>query len=348
MMVSHNLVPTQNQAVSEVPLIIGNTNPKGVLGPEEHIVNEPVHSNQVTNEIMSPLSSEFQSTSLQNHVILAGLASSPSSVTANSFPNEHQPSGLLRTEEQVTNEVVSPLPSKFHQSTAQQTHTILANESDNRLASSPSVTANSFPPQSEILATAPDHHQTKTRIIGRKRQYNESNEAYGPWTNITMNDDETENSIELSRGGKLVFRANVLSIDERSTLTDTMQNCKLFRQYSFGETYAEPRSHVLLSSKIKSDEKDSANSQVKPGYVYHGICMKAFPLDQVPEVERLANRLAGSYGVNSWNTGVDMIAYKDGEDRIGWHADDTQGRFMCVTPFAMMYRKSLVSHVVFL
>jgi len=339
MMVSHNLVPTQNQAASEVPLIIGNTNPKGVLGAEEHIVNEPVHSNQVTNEVMSPLSSEFQSNSQQNHIILAGLASSPSSVTANSFPYEHKPSGLLQTEEQiinepyslqVTNDVASPLPSKFHQSTSQQTHTILADESDNRLASSPSVTANSFPPQSEILATAPDHHQTRTRIIGRKRQYNESNEAYGPWTNITMNDGETENSIELSRGGRLVFRANVLSPDERSTLTDTMQNCKLFRQYSFGETYAEPRSHVLLSSKIKSDEKDNANSQVQPGYVYHGICMKAFPLDQVPEVERLANRLAGSYGISSWNTGVDMIAYKDGEDRIGWHADDTQGEALIV------------------
>jgi alkylated DNA repair dioxygenase AlkB len=133
--------------------------------------------------------------------------------------------------------------------------------------------------------------------------------------------------IPLSRGGKLAFRPNVLSEIEQTTLTTTMQNCKLFRQYSFGETYSEPRSHVLLSSKIKSHEKYSSNSPVQPGYVYHGICMKAFPLDQVPEVEQLANRLASLYGVAEWNTGVDMIAYKDGEDRMGWHADDTQGMF---------------------
>lgn len=162
-------------------------------------------------------------------------------------------------------------------------------------------------------------------IIGRRREYNELNAAYGPWTNITICNGESEKRIPLFRGGKLVFRPNVLSKTEQTTLTAAMQRCKLFRQYSFGETYAEPRSHVLLSSKIKSDEKYNSNSHIQPGYVYHGICMKAFPLDQVPAVEMLANRLAKMHNICEWNTGVDMIAYKDGDDRIGWHADDTQG-----------------------
>lgn len=273
MMVS-DLLPTQNLAEPEVPLILGS--PKGLLdGAEEQIINQ-LHSYQVTKEIIPPLPSNFSSTSQQNQTVLADKA--------------------------------------------------------DRLVSSPSITAESFPSQHQLndtLATVTHHYQTRTRIIGRKRQYDKLNEAYGPWSNITITDDETEKSIPLTRGGKLVFRANVLSSQERSTLTHTMQNCKLFRQYSFGETYAEPRSHVLLSSMIKSNEKDNANSHVQPGYVYHGICMKALPLDQVPEVEGLANRLAKLYGISRWNTGVDVIAYKDGEDRIGWHADDTQGVFMC-------------------
>lgn len=165
----------------------------------------------------------------------------------------------------------------------------------------------------------------QTRVIGRRREYNAETGGYGPWSDISISDDENDKRIHLSRGGKLVFRPNILSVEEKSTLNVAMQNCKLFRQYSFGETYAEPRSHVLLSSKIKSDEKCGSDQSRHPGYVYHGICMKAYPLDQVPEVERLAERLAKLHGINEWNTGVDMIAYKDGEDRMGWHADDTQG-----------------------
>lgn len=167
--------------------------------------------------------------------------------------------------------------------------------------------------------------QHQPRIIGRRRFYDAQTDAYGAWSDLCVSPDKSKLTIPLNRGGKLVFRPNVLSPTEQSTLTAVMQNCKLFRQYSFGETYAEPRSHVLLSSKIKSDDK--MNPQVQPGYEYHGIRMKAHPLDRVPEVEALAKRLAMLYGVDEWNTGVDLIAYKDGEDGIGWHADDTQGGF---------------------
>jgi len=172
-------------------------------------------------------------------------------------------------------------------------------------------------------------HQ-EVRIIGRKREYNTLRSAYDPWCNITITNVEKEKQIPLCRGGKLVFRPNVLSEAEQSTLAAVMQRCRLFRQYSFGATYREPRSHVLLSSKIKSDEKYTSNSPVQPGYIYHGICMKAYPLDLVPEVEQLANRLARLYDIQEWNTGVDMLAYKDGEDRIGWHSDDTQGIFVII------------------
>ena len=56
--------------------------------------------------------------------------------------------------------------------------------------------------------------------------------------------------------------------------------------------------------------------------------MRALPIDLVPEVASYAREVAGLYGLpdERWGIGVDLIAYRDGEDSIGWHADDTQGK----------------------
>jgi hypothetical protein len=35
---------------------------------------------------------------------------------------------------------------------------------------------------------------------------------------------------------------------------------------------------------------------------------------------------------DQWGIGVDLIVYKDGEDSIGWHADDTQGKHWLLKP----------------
>ena len=55
--------------------------------------------------------------------------------------------------------------------------------------------------------------------------------------------------------------------------------------------------------------------------------MKALPIDLVPEVASYAKELARHYNLpnDEWDIGVDMIAYRDGDDSIGWHSDDTQG-----------------------
>ena len=74
------------------------------------------------------------------------------------------------------------------------------------------------------------------------------------------------------------------------------------------------RFHVLLSSWAHAGA----------GYAYHGIQMKALPLELVPEVASFARELAGCYGLphGRWDIGVDLIVYKDGEDSIGWHAGE--------------------------
>jgi len=62
--------------------------------------------------------------------------------------------------------------------------------------------------------------------------------------------------------------------------------------------------------------------------------MKALPIGLVPEIESYACELARYYRLpqNQWDIGVDLIVYKDGEDSIGWHADNTQGEsvVLCV------------------
>ena len=32
-----------------------------------------------------------------------------------------------------------------------------------------------------------------------------------------------------------------------------------------------------------------------------------------------------------WNIGVHMIMYRDGEDKMGWHSDDTQGESLIIS-----------------
>lgn len=117
----------------------------------------------------------------------------------------------------------------------------------------------------------------------------------------------------------------MLSNDRRAALSESMRSCKFYRQYARSGVYHEPRFHVLLSSVASSrSSSDSGGS----GYAYHGIRMKALPIDLVPEVASYARELAALYDLpdDRWDIGVDLIAYRDGEDSIGWHADDTQGK----------------------
>ena len=174
-------------------------------------------------------------------------------------------------------------------------------------------------------------------------------------------------AIPLRRGGCLRYYSKFLSGEKRDVLEQSMTSCRLYRQYSFGpgNIYAEPRVHVMLSSAATEDKEggekrgdtclaqpevpsndtrqddcpdsstvSTSSSTDNPGYIYHGIKMKAQPIQNVPEVSRLASELAAAYRLpgNKWSIGVDLIVYRDGTDSIGWHADDTQDEWlvMCV------------------
>jgi alkylated DNA repair dioxygenase AlkB len=205
-------------------------------------------------------------------------------------------------------------------------------------AASPDMQNFSSAQAQESSSSASNEYSSDIRMpvkVGRIRYYDQSLGKYGQWQDILGSETIT---INLSRGGTLRILRNILQQDKRKELSRSMHSCKLYRQYSLSRNdrlnftgFKEPRSHVLLSSRVKSSVENGSNNE-HPGYSYHGVQMKAFPIDKVPEVENYAEELARMYNLplNQWDIGVDMILYKDGGDSIGWHADDTQGESIVV------------------
>ena len=166
----------------------------------------------------------------------------------------------------------------------------------------------------------------------------------------------TKTILKLQRGGTIEYFHNILQEPNRKRISKYMDDCHLFRQYKING-FKEPRIHVLLSSnanhpqsrqpqqpqqnEIKECENDK-NDENKinkkdnppgPGYVYHHVKMKALPLNQAPVIESFASEMAKKLHIpnQEWNIGVDVILYRNGNDRIGWHADDTQGEDIILT-----------------
>jgi alkylated DNA repair dioxygenase AlkB len=66
----------------------------------------------------------------------------------------------------------------------------------------------------------------------------------------------------------------------------------------------------------------------QPGYKYGTTFMKGRPLKELPLVNKIADKLKILCSVEKWNIGVNVVFYRDGKDRIGFHADDDQGESM--------------------
>ena len=123
--------------------------------------------------------------------------------------------------------------------------------------------------------------------------------------------------VPLKNPGKFVFYKRFISQDRCIELLKEVLEYRDYKQYLFKKTYKEPRVHVLFSSRSKHDI----------GYMYHGTHIKSNPISDVPSVKELADDIGRYVGLPQfeWNIGVDVMVYRDGNDRIDWHADDTQG-----------------------
>ena len=187
-----------------------------------------------------------------------------------------------------------------------------------------------------------------TYTYGRIRRYNPSIGRYGKWEPLLAfdpirNDDsglymDRPCVIQLKRGGMIRYFPRIVSEHRRSFLAQKCRDCQEYRQYKFGPggLSNEPRVHVLLSSSAASEGISCDSPFIAPGYQYHGIRMQAQPLSIEPAFEALSTELAATYQFpnQEWNIGCDAIVYRNGNDNIGWHSDDTQGesKVTCIVP----------------
>ena len=72
--------------------------------------------------------------------------------------------------------------------------------------------------------------------------------------------------------------------------------------------------------------------------------MKACPLQELPRLSALSSDLQKHCNITSWNIGVNPVYYRDGHDKMGAHADDTQQEdvilavLVCSPPMARRIR----------
>jgi alkylated DNA repair dioxygenase AlkB len=133
-------------------------------------------------------------------------------------------------------------------------------------------------------------------------------------------------------GGQLRIYPDCLSVEQQTTVSEELLQWSYFRQYTI-QNNPEPRAHFLLHEEATED----FDNEPQPGYKYGCIRMKARPLHHLPEVEQLAyimqTCVVGACTSEEcfWNIGVMPVLYRDGRDRMGFHADDDQGEQLIVT-----------------
>jgi len=142
---------------------------------------------------------------------------------------------------------------------------------------------------------------------------------------------------EVCGGGQLRIYNNLVSETQQTAVTEELMQCSYFRQYTI-QNNPEPRAHFLLHDKATND----FDGEDQPGYRYGSIRMKGRPLSLLPHVQQLAKDMEATlmcdylseniadesmveFGACFWNVGVNPVLYRDGRDRIGFHADDDQG-----------------------
>ena len=198
------------------------------------------------------------------------------------------------------------------------------------------------------------------RVIGRVRTFDIQKGKYGAYKNLHLREcevlEDTDGNIlcgeyVLPRGnGVLTFFPNFLGTAQ--TLGDAQSSKKSFaeplcqelmetldfRHYNI-QAGKEPRLHVLVSCEDKKavkpkkktkEEEDATEDKASTttGYKYHGVQMTASHyISQVPELKEASRRAKQCFYDKSitWNQGCDVILYRNGNDKIGYHADDTQG-----------------------
>ena len=174
--------------------------------------------------------------------------------------------------------------------------------------------------------------------IMRIRTYNGETKTWNRWETVLRRSEAQSPpaqspllfEYELKKKGKLRIYPSLLSLEEQQEVTqELLRNTDFFREYRIQGT-KEPRAHFLLHENAPDVNIDDDSTE-SPGYKYGRITMKARPLSNLPHVQEVSEKLKSISDVISWNIGVDIVAYRDGHDSIGFHADDDQGEQLIFT-----------------
>ena len=183
----------------------------------------------------------------------------------------------------------------------------------------------------------------------RRRTYNKKKRSWNPWSVLWERPAVSEQlgcslpsstslTYNFCHGGYLRLYPSVLSKEQQTAVTEELLQCPYFRQYTI-QNNPEPRAHFLLHK----DATEDFDGQAQPGYRYGSIRMKARPLPLLPQVQRLSSvverlvvggrprRRLRRRRRSFWNVGVNPVLYRDGRDRIGFHADDDQAEEQILT-----------------
>lgn len=180
-----------------------------------------------------------------------------------------------------------------------------------------------------------DQQQLK-QVLLRNRNYDATKKKWSSWNKVltrqSLDDQQTQEPFVYNftrGGGQLVIHANMLSTSRQRAITDVLMECDNFREYSI-QGGPEPRVHFLLHEEATND----FDGEAQPGYCYASIRMKSRPLQEMPEILELSADMQNMYPAVEgcfWNIGVNPILYRDGRDRIGYHADDDQDEQLILT-----------------
>jgi alkylated DNA repair dioxygenase AlkB len=172
-----------------------------------------------------------------------------------------------------------------------------------------------------------------SRQVLLRQRFCPSKKKWSKWSTIYYRPPKSTKEplvYQFSGGGQLRIHPNILPSNRQKAVTKELMQCSNFRQYSI-QGNPEPRTHFLLHENATNN----FDVEAQPGYHYGNIKMKAKPLETLPHVHKLSRDMQNMYlavdGDCFWNIGVNPVLYRDGRDKMGYHADDDQGEKIILT-----------------
>jgi alkylated DNA repair dioxygenase AlkB len=133
--------------------------------------------------------------------------------------------------------------------------------------------------------------------------------------------------IKLHLGGAIKVHSNMINpFNQIEVEEELLDHPKLFREYPI-QGGREPRANLFFHEKATDDETE------QPGYKYRSTRMKAISYQGFPSLECVSKQTAKHCSVPYWNIGVNAVCYRDGNDSMGYHADNDQGEDTILSKF---------------